>query len=72
MMELHKKFNQPPESQNEIFFYQKFGTLIREAEGYLHLFMTYKDNLALLQANSIYGYLCHEMDESMKGVDTVD
>ena len=39
MMDLHRKFNQPPESQNEIYFYQKYGMLIREAESYLLQFI---------------------------------
>lgn len=72
MTEVHKKFNQPPESQNEIYFYQKYGYSIREAEGYLLQYKKYKDPLAMVQAYDIYIQLLKEFEELMKGVETVE
>jgi hypothetical protein len=71
MMDLHRKFNQPPESQNEIYFYQKYGMLIREAESYLLQYSKYQDPLAMVQACDIYIQLLRDIEEVMKGAEIV-
>lgn len=71
MRDLHNKVNEPPESQNEIYFYQKYGVAIREAECYLLQYERYRDPMSLVQACEIYIQLLKDIEEHMKGVETV-
>jgi FKBP12-rapamycin binding domain len=72
MRDLHKKVNEPPESQNEIFFYQKYGMAIREAESYLLQYQRYRDPMSMVQACEVYIQLLKDIEDHMKGVETVE
>lgn len=71
MMELIRKLNAPPESQNETYFYQRYGPQIRESEAYLMHYNRYKDPLAMGQACEIYIQILKDIEDNMKGVETV-
>ena len=71
-MELHVKLNEPPESQVEILFYQKYGNMLKEAENLLLHYKKYKDPMAMYQAFEIYLQLHTVLKESMKELETVE
>lgn len=71
MNDLHLKVNAPPESQNEIHFYQKYGSAIREAESYLLQYQKYRDPMSMVQACEIYILLLKDIEDQLVGVKTV-
>ena len=71
MMDLIRKMPSPPESQNEVFFYQRYGAQIHESECLLVHYTKYKDPMAMVQACEIYVNIVRDIQENMKGVENV-
>lgn len=71
LMDVHAKLNNPPESQVEIVFYQKYGNMLKDAENLLQNYRRYRDPMAMYQAFDIYLQLHTILKESMKELETV-
>lgn len=71
MMELHNKMHAEPESQHEIYFYQRYGYVIREAENYLTQYLHLRDHIAMDHAWEIYTRIFRDIEQSMKLVENV-
>ena len=71
LMDVHAKMSNPPESQVEIVFYQKYGNMLKDAENLLQHYRKYRDPMAMFQAFDIYLQLHTILKESMKELETV-
>lgn len=72
MLELHAKIRKPPGSQNEILFYQRYGSILREAELLLEQYLKYRDPNSMYQVFDIYILISTELEEKIKAIETVD
>jgi hypothetical protein len=71
MMELHNRMQADPESQHEIYFHQRYGYIIREAENYLRQYVLLRDHIAMDHAWEIYTRIFRDIEQSMKLVENV-
>jgi len=54
LLEQHEKMNDPPETMNEIAFYQMYGSVLKQAESWIKKYVESKNELDLNQAWEIY------------------
>jgi FKBP12-rapamycin complex-associated protein len=70
-LDLHSKMDTPPESQIEMFFYEKYGNMLKEAENLLLHYKKYQDPMAMYQAFEYYIQLQSVLEKSMKDLETI-
>lgn len=71
MLDLHAKIRKPPGSQNEVLFYQRYGSILREAELILEQYLKYRDPNSMYQVFDIYIPISTALEENIKAIETV-
>ena len=67
LIPLHQQLHKPPESQNQIHFYQEFSDDLNEAESYLKLYLKIKDPIPMYNALQIYFKLLKSLENLSAG-----